>query len=114
VAAVLIAVSGRLRTGTSLALGVLPLLLPHQPWLCLGGAIGVGFTAIGVAVVRRIGVLLLGLAVIVGQLTGALVLDLVVPGPAGRPGFTAALGAALTLLAVLVALTPVSRSRTAG
>jgi transporter family-2 protein len=62
----------------------------------------VGFTAIGVAVVRRIGVLLLGLAVIAGQLTGALVLDLVAPGPAGAPGLTAFLGVGLTLVAVLV------------
>jgi transporter family-2 protein len=163
VAAVVIAVSGRLRAGTGLALAVLPLAagaalavqgavngrvrqaagavlpavfinaavgtaalllafggvlavhgrpdgsLPGQPWFYLGGAIGVGFTAIGVAVVRRIGVLLLGLAVIAGQLTGALALDLIAPGPAGRPGVTGYLGAGLTLATVLVV---VARDRT--
>ena len=76
--------------------------LPASPWLYLGGLIGVGFTAIGVAVVRRIGVLLLGLAVIAGQLAGALLLDLLVPGRAGPPGAAAVLGAALTLAAVLL------------
>jgi transporter family-2 protein len=163
VAAVVIAVSGRLRAGTGLALAVLPLAagaalavqgavngrvrqaagavlpavfinaavgtaalllafggvlavhgwpdgsLPGRPWFYLGGAIGVGFTAIGVAVVRRIGVLLLGLAVIAGQLTGALALDLIAPGPAGRPGVTGYLGAGLTLATVLVV---VARDRT--
>jgi len=83
--------------------------LPGRPWFYLGGAIGVGFTAIGVAVVRRIGVLLLGLAVIAGQLTGALALDLIAPGPAGRPGVTGYLGAGLTLATVLVV---VARDRT--
>ena len=78
--------------------------LPDQPWLYLGGVIGVGFTAIGVAVVRRIGVLLLGLAVIAGQLTGALVLDLVVPGPAGAPGVAGFVGVGLTLVAVLTVM----------
>jgi transporter family-2 protein len=163
VAAVVIAVSGRLRAGTGLALAVLPLaagaalavqgavngrvrqaagavlpavfinaavgtaalllafggvlavhgwpggVLPGRPWFYLGGAIGVGFTAIGVAVVRRIGVLLLGLAVIAGQLSGALALDLIAPGPAGRPGVTGYLGAGLTLATVLVV---VARDRT--
>jgi len=158
VAAVAVAVSGRLHAGTTLALAVLPLLagvalavqgavngrvqraagavlpavfinalvgtvalvlafgvavaaqgwpegaLPAQPWLYLGGVIGVGFTAIGVAVVRRIGVLLLGLAVIAGQLTGALVLDLVAPGPAGAPGLAGFVGVGLTLVAVLIVL----------
>jgi len=76
--------------------------LPAAPWFYVGGAIGVGFTAIGVAVVRHIGVLLLGLAVIAGQLAGALALDLLVPGPAGAPGLTGYLGVGLTLAAVLV------------
>jgi transporter family-2 protein len=78
--------------------------LPAQPWWYVGGAIGLGFTAIGVAVVERIGVLLLGLGIIAGQLAGAVGLDLVVPGPTGRPDAPAVLGALLTLVAVVVAL----------
>jgi transporter family-2 protein len=80
--------------------------LPTQPWLYAGGAIGACFTAIGVAVVRRIGVLLLGLAVIAGQLTGATALDLIAPGPAGPPGLAGFLGVGLTLTAVAVSLSP--------
>jgi transporter family-2 protein len=91
--------------GVSLAVRGWPTgALPHQPWLYLGGAIGIGFIAIGVAVVRRIGVLLLGLAIVAGQLSGALALDLVAPGPAGRPGPTEILGTLLTLVAVAVAM----------
>ena len=78
--------------------------LPDQPWLYAGGAIGACFTAIGVAVVRRIGVLLLGLAVIAGQLTGATALDLIAPGPAGPPGAAGFVGVGLTLVAVLTGL----------
>jgi transporter family-2 protein len=47
---------------------------------------------------------LLGLAVIAGQLTGALVLDLVVPGPAGAPGVAGFVGVGLTLVAVLTVM----------
>ena len=171
VAAVAVAVSGRLDSGTSLALAVLPLAagvalavqgavngrvrqaagavlpavfinaavgtaglllafgaemairgwpdgsLPGRPWYYLGGAIGVGCTAIGVAVVRRIGVLVLGLALIAGQLAGALALDLVVPGPAGAPGVTGFLGVGLTLAAVVAVVARERenlRSRTTG
>jgi transporter family-2 protein len=78
--------------------------LPAQPWLYAGGAIGACFTAIGVAVVRRIGVLLLGLAVIAGQLTGATALDLIAPGQAGPPGPAGFIGVALTLIAVAIGL----------
>jgi transporter family-2 protein len=80
--------------------------LPTTPWLYLGGVLGIGFTTIGVMVVRRIGVLLLALGVIAGQLAGAVALDLLAPGPAGAPGVGALLGAGLTLLAVMVILLP--------
>lgn len=77
--------------------------LPTEPWLYLGGPLGIGFIAIGAAVVRRIGVLLLGLSMIAGQVCGALLIDTIVPGVAGRPGPATIAGAALTLLAVGVA-----------
>jgi transporter family-2 protein len=163
VVAVLLAVSGRLRTGATVAPAALPLLagtalafqgavngrvrqatggvlpavfinalvgtgallvvylcalavgdrqtgtLPGEPWLYLGGAIGIGFVAIGVAVVRHIGVLLLGLGVIAGQLAGAVALDFVAPGSAGTPTIAALLGTALTFVAVAVVLVPSPR-----
>lgn len=85
--------------------------LPSEPWLYLGGLMGVLFIAIATVVVRWIGVLLLGLAAIAGQLVGAVVLDLVTPaaGTTLHPATVA--GAALTLVAVGVAALPGGRLR---
>lgn len=77
--------------------------LPSEPWLYLGGAIGIVFIALAAAIVRFTGVLLLGLATIAGQIVGAVLLDLVLPTAASHPGPTTLLGAALTMVAVLVA-----------
>lgn len=77
--------------------------LPTEPWLYLGGPIGIVFIAIAAAIVRFTGVLLLGLATIAGQVVGAVGLDVVFPTAASHPGPTTLLGAALTLVAVLVA-----------
>ena len=55
------------------------------------------------ALVRFTGVLLLGLATIAGQVVGAVLIDLAVPGGAAGPGPLTLLGAALTLVAVVVA-----------
>lgn len=74
---------------------------PTNPWLYTGGVIGIVFIGTAAAVVHRIGVLLLGLGLIAGQIVGALVLDLVTPG-AAAPAATTYVGAALTLVAVAV------------
>ncbi|RLK23537.1 transporter family-2 protein [Micromonospora sp. M71_S20] len=76
---------------------------PAEPWLYLGGPIGIVFIAIAAAIVRFTGVLLLGLATIAGQIVGAVLLDLLLPTAASRPGPVTLLGAALTLVAVGVA-----------
>ncbi|GAA2548744.1 hypothetical protein GCM10010435_17890 [Winogradskya consettensis] len=84
-----------------------PAHLPHGPWwLYVGGSLGIVFIAVGAAVVRYTGVLLLGLGMIAGQVTGALLLDEVVPGDAGRPGWHTVVGTGLTLIAVGVAVLP--------
>ncbi|MBW4704869.1 MULTISPECIES: DMT family transporter [unclassified Micromonospora] len=84
--------------------------LPTEPWLYLGGPIGIVFIAVAAALVRFTGVLLLGLATIAGQVVGAVVLDVVLPTAASHPGPATLAGAALTLVAVLVAaLGPVHR-----
>ncbi|MGA5301596.1 DMT family transporter [Nucisporomicrobium flavum] len=84
--------------------------LPHGPWwLYVGGTMGIVFIAVGATVVRYTGVLLLGLSMIAGQVTGALLVDEIVPGDAGRPGWNTILGAALTLVAVGVAVLPARR-----
>ncbi|WP_245712993.1 DMT family transporter [Micromonospora nigra] len=77
--------------------------LPPEFWYYLGGPIGVVFIAVAAAIVRFTGVLLLGLATIAGQIVGAVLLDVVLPTEASRPGPTTLLGAALTLMAVAIA-----------
>ncbi len=77
--------------------------LPTEPWLYLGGPIGIVFIAIAAAIVRFTGVLLLGLATIAGQIVGAVLLDLILPTAASHPGVNTLLGAALTMVAVLIA-----------
>jgi transporter family-2 protein len=73
--------------------------LPGQPVLYLGGVIGPIGVALGAILVRRLGVLLLGLGMVAGQLMGALVLELVVPTGAGVQA-ASVVGIALTLVAV--------------
>jgi transporter family-2 protein len=79
---------------------------PDQPWWYLGGPIGIFFIAVATVLVRFTGVLLLGLATIAGQVIGAVLLDLVAPPTAGGPTRFTLIGAALTLVAVLLAATP--------
>ena len=90
--------------GVSLAVDGAPTgSLPPDLLLYSGGLLGVVFIALQAAVVQRIGVLLLGLGMIAGQVVGALVLDVVSPGVAA-PGAATYAGAALTLVAVAVPL----------
>ncbi|MCA5894450.1 DMT family transporter [Isoptericola sp. NEAU-Y5] len=77
--------------------------LPPELLLYSGGLLGIVFIALQAAVVQHIGVLLLGLGMIAGQVVGALVLDAVSPGVA-PPGLATYVGAALTLVAVAVPL----------
>jgi transporter family-2 protein len=77
--------------------------LPAEPWSYLGGVLGIVTVSVSVAVVRQIGVLLLGLGVIAGQICGALGIDLVAPGTAGPPTGWTVLGTVLTLVAVAIA-----------
>lgn len=81
----------------------LPAPLPADPLLYLGGPLGVLAVAIGAFVVRRTGVLILGLGTVAGQLMAALLLDLLVPAADHRPGATTWAGAALMLVALLTA-----------
>ncbi|MDO8336780.1 MAG: DMT family transporter [Microcella sp.] len=92
-------------TGVHLLISGLPQSLPSDPILYLGGAIGAGFIAIQTITVARIGVLVLGLCLVMGQLIGALVLDLVAPIGVPTTASTA-IGAGLTLVGVLVASIP--------
>ncbi|GAB2525273.1 DMT family transporter [Nocardia heshunensis] len=76
--------------------------LPTAPWLYLGGLIGIVFVALAVLTVRWIGVLLLGLTSVAGQLLAALVLDVVAPTGTGLSVW-AVVGCLLTFVAVAAA-----------
>lgn len=79
-----------------------PTAVPGEPWLYLGGAIGVLFIAAGVLVVRWVGVLLMGLSTVAGQLTTSVLLDWLLPAGA-QLSPAKLLGCGLTLVAVVIA-----------
>ncbi len=74
---------------------------PAEPWIYLGGLLGVGAIAVATLVVKYLGVLVFGLAGVAGQLLGAVVLDMVTPGP--RPTVLTWIGTVVTLAAALFA-----------
>ncbi|MFK0246906.1 DMT family transporter [Amycolatopsis azurea] len=84
--------------------GDLPGHLPAEPLLYLGGLIGVGVVSVATIVVRRIGVLVFGLASVSGQLLGAVLLDVLTPGP--RPSVATFAGVAITFGALVLAAHP--------
>ncbi|MEU5950885.1 DMT family transporter [Streptomyces sp. NPDC047525] len=88
----------------------LPSRLPTEPYLYLGGLVGISFITIAVATVQRLGVLLLGLCTITGQLVGSLALDLLLPH--GGTSVTAATVAGVVLALAAVALAALSGTRT--
>lgn len=81
----------------------LPAPLPAEPVLYLGGLVGIVFIATAALIVARIGVLLLGLTSVAGQLLTSLVLDWLLPTGSGLSPW-AVLGCAVTLLAVAVGM----------
>lgn len=86
----------------------LPEPLPATPWLYIGGAVGTIFIAIQTVTVARIGVLVLGLSLVAGQLAAALVFEVVAPlGPGSSTATAVAVG--LAFAGVLVASIPQRR-----
>ena len=88
-----------------------PAVWPTDPWLYLGGVIGVTYIFLSAALVVHTGVLVLGLGAVAGQLVTAFVLDAAWPADAG-PGWLAEL--AMVIVAgtgVVVAAAPSSWRR---
>ncbi|MEV4628740.1 DMT family transporter [Micromonospora sp. NPDC049523] len=86
---------------------------PTDWYLYLGGPVGVGVVVALLVCVRAVGVLRSGLAIVAGQLGGALLLDVLRPdGPGASVAVFA--GALLTLLAVVVSGWVVRPAATAG
>ncbi|MEV8239445.1 DMT family transporter [Microbacterium testaceum] len=83
-----------------------PRALPTDPWLYLGGTIGVVYIFLSAQIVRRTGVLLLGLGSVTGLLSTSVVLDAFWPAPAAPSTPIALLAAGIALLGVAVAAVP--------
>ncbi|MFK4084548.1 DMT family transporter [Kribbella sp. NPDC020789] len=85
--------------------------LPGNPWLYLGGACGVVFISAAAAVVRVVGVFVLGLGTIAGQLIASLFIDLFAPAADKTVTLPVVAGTLLALVAVVVAAIPNLRRR---
>jgi transporter family-2 protein len=79
-------------------------------WLYTGGPLGATFVAVAAVIVRQLGVLRLGLAVIAGQLLGAILLDVTVPAAARGVAPATAAGAVVTFIAIAVSGRPARRA----
>lgn len=88
--------------------------LPPQWWFYIAGPLGALFIASVAVLVRILGVLLMGLGVVAGQLIGSLVLDLVVPTPGTVVEPVTVLGTLLTLVAIVIATLPWPRQTVPG
>jgi transporter family-2 protein len=97
----------------SLLIRGVPHRLPTEPWLYIGGSLGVLFIGSAAVIVRWVGVLLLGMTSIAGQLTTAVLIEVVAPTGAGL-GLIKVLGCALTLVGVVIAVRPRRRTRAAS
>ena len=75
---------GLLLAATAIILGITrPVLeFPADPWLYIGGPVGIVFIAIASIVVREIGILVYGLCATTGQLVSALAFDAFAPSGA--------------------------------
>jgi transporter family-2 protein len=83
-----------------------PRALPTEPWLYAGGACGVSFISLAAVVVRVVGVFVLGLGTIAGQLIASLVIDVFVPAADSPVTISVVAGTLLALVAALVAAIP--------
>ena len=83
-----------------------PERFPTEPWLYVGGAIGMIYIILSAALVRHTGVLLLGLGSVVGLLATSVLLDALWP-PLSGPSLGAAVAAVfVALIGVVVAVVP--------
>lgn len=76
--------------------------LPGQWWMLIGGMLGVMFIGFSALAVGRLGVLLLSLLVLFGNLLGSLIIDIVLPVGAAPIGLQTYIGIGLVLIGVIV------------
>lgn len=83
-----------------------PASYPAEPWLYLGGVIGVTYIFLAAALVSYTGVLLLGLGTVVGQVVTSVLIDAMWPTSAAPTLGQSLLMSALAILSVIVAAVP--------
>jgi bacterial/archaeal transporter family-2 protein len=76
--------------------------LPGNPLLYSGGLLGAFVVVVGATAVQTLGVLRLGLAMVAGQMAGALIVDLVAPAPGEEVTVTTVVGVLLTMVAGVI------------
>nr|WP_280842290.1 DMT family transporter [Kocuria subflava] len=83
-----------------------PWHFPTQWWLYMGGVVGLVFVAAGAVLARVIGVLRTSLSMTAGMLTGALLLDVLVPTAGALITPLTVVGTALTFVGLLIVTLP--------
>ncbi len=76
--------------------------MPANPLQYIGGLLGAFVVVIGATAVQTLGILRVGLAMVAGQMAGALVIDLVAPAPGEAVTAATVIGVVLTMAAVVV------------
>lgn len=93
-----------LAAAVSVRVGGAPDPLPAEPWLYLGGMLGVAYIFLGAFLVAHTGVLLLGLGSVLGQLVTAVVIDMLWPTDAAPAPWQIVTMVVIAAASVLVAL----------
>ncbi len=93
---------------------VAPAPLPSQWWAYASAPIGLAFIVLAAVLVRTLGVLVLSLGNVAGQLLGSILLDELLPTAAGRPGPVQIAAAAVIFVAVALAASRPRTRRTAA
>ena len=90
--------------GVSVLVNGPPNPLPADPWVYLGGLLGVVYIFLAAALVAQTGVLLLGLGSVLGQLVTAVIIDALWPAEAGPALWQTIAMVVVAVASVLVAL----------
>ncbi len=98
-------------SAVTVVLGGMPRPDGVQPWMILGGVLGAVYILFSVVLVARIGVLLLGLGTVLGQLLTSVVIDALWPAAAGPAPWQLVTMVAVGVAAVIVAAEPWRRRR---
>lgn len=83
---------------------------PGQWWILLGGAFGVVFIGVTALTVSRLGVLLLSMFSLFGNLVGALLLDIYLPLPGSHVSTTTIISAVGVLIGIAITFMPSTRN----